>query len=139
MGSETTSFDAGMIAAVGSILGVAYLFGAMLSGISNGESEFMLLAGSVPVTAIVGVMLSLMAGLLATGHRLGRLIGTTAFGAILVFGFPNLASPDPIQVSVSVVALLLTLYMIFRNPVPKPERSNVDESTSASRVGSTLR
>lgn len=137
--SETTPFDAGAIAAVGSILGVAYLFGAMLAVLSNGEAQFMLLSGSVPVTGTVGVMLSLMSGLLATGHRFGRIIGTTAFGAVLVFGFPNPASPDPIETAVAVVALVLTGYMILRNPVPKPQKSKIDESTSASRVGSTLR
>lgn len=139
MASENTSFDAGFIAAVASILGVVYLFGAMLGFVSNGEAQFMLLANSPSVTTIVGVLLSLAAGLLATGHGIGRILGTTSFGAIVIFGGPLFGTPDPIQMAVLVVAAVLTGYMILKNPVSKPERSSVDESKSATRVGSTLR
>lgn len=140
MGSANTSFTAGVIAAVASILGVAYLFGAMLSLISNGSEQFMLLAGGIPVTTTVGIILALAAGLLATGHGSGRIIGTTGFGAVVIFGRPeSLTSPDPLAATAVTISVLLGLYMLFRNPVKKPERSEVDESTSASRVGSTLR
>lgn len=140
MGTTNTSFNAGVIAAIGSILGVALLFSSMLAFLSESQSEFMLLSGSAWVTATVGVMLALTGGLLATGYRQGRFIGTLSFGAVVVFGINDLLSTmDPVLAVAVGIAGLLTLYMMFRNPVPRPERSPIDESESASRVGSTLR
>lgn len=138
MGTENTSFDAGVIAAVASILGVAYLFGAMLTYLDP-SLEFMLLL-NVPVTATVGVLLALAAGLLATGHHIGRIIGTTGFGAVVIFGGLSLAeSMEPLLATSAGISLILAVYMLLRNPVKSSGRSTIDESTSASRVGSTLR
>lgn len=139
MGSESTQFEAVVIGAVGVVLGVAYLFGAMLALLSTGGVGVLILSGSVPVTASVGVLLMLVAGLIGTGHGYGRYLGMLSFGAVVVFGRPSFASPEPLAVTQVAVASLMALYLVFRNPVPKTERSNVDESTSASKVGSTIR
>lgn len=139
MGSGNTSFDAGVIAAVGAILGIAYVLGAMLALLSSGGNGVLLLADSVSVTTTVGVMLMLTGGFLATGHRYGRYVGILTFGSVAVFGRPSVATPDALSVIQAGFALLLVVYLLFRNPVTATERSNVDESTSATRIGSTLR
>lgn len=139
MGSENLQFDALVIASVGGVLGVAYLLGAMLSLLSSGGTNVLLLAGSVPFTAAVGVLLSLSAGLLSTGHRFGRYLGILTFGAIGAVTFPSLSSPGPFVAGQAGLSFLLALYMVVRNPVPKTEKSKIDESTSATRVGSTIR
>lgn len=139
MGSENVSFEAVAIAAVGVVLGVAHLLGAMLALLGEGANGVLLLAGSVPVTTTVSVLLLLMAGFFGTGSRYGRFVGIVAFGAVAVLGRPSLSAPEPFPVAQSGLALVIVLYLVFRNPVPAPERSNVDESTSATKVGSTIR
>lgn len=139
MGSENASFEAVVLAAVGLVFGVAYFLGAMLALVANGTNGVLLLADSVPVTAAVGLLLSLYAGLVGSGYRTGRYVGIVAFLAVAVLGRPSLAPPEPFPVVQTGFALLVALFMIARNPVPERDRSNVDESTSATKVGSTIR
>ncbi|SFS07548.1 hypothetical protein SAMN05216559_3242 [Halomicrobium zhouii] len=139
MGSENVSFEAAVIAAVGVVLGVAHLFGAMLALLSQGVNSVLLLANSVPVTTTTAIALMLTAGFLGTGSRQGRYVGMVAFGAVAVFGRPSLVAPEPFPVAHAGLALLVVLYLALRNPITEPERSNVDESTSATRLGSTIR
>lgn len=133
------SFEAVVIAAVGVVFGVAHLLGAMLALLSEGGNGVLLLADSAAITTTIGVLLLLMAGLFGTGHRHGRYVGIVAFGAVAIFGRPVLSALEPFPVAEAGLALLLALYLVFRNPVPLPERTNVDESTSATKVGSTIR
>jgi hypothetical protein len=139
MGSENVSFEAVVIAAVGVVFGVAYLIGAMLALLANGGDGVLLLADSTPVTTTLGVLLLLMAGFLGTGSRYGRFVGALALGAVAVLGRPTLPTPELFPVAQAGLALVVSLYLAFRNPIPAPERSNVDESTSATKVGSTIR
>jgi len=139
MGSENVSFEAAVIAAVGVVLGVAHLLGAMLALLSQGVNGTLLLADSVAVTTTVAIGLLLTAGFLGTGHRQGRYVGILAFGAVAVLGRPSLVAPEAFPVAHAALALVVTLSLALRNPVPASERSNVDESTSAAKIGSTLR
>lgn len=139
MGSKRMSFDAGVVTAVGVVLGVAYLLGAMFALLSGGGNSVLLLANSVPVTTTTGVFLLLMAGLLGTGHRNGRYVGILAFGAVVAFGRPTMAAPEPFAVLQAGLGVAFAVYLLLRNPVPARDRSNVDESTSATKVGSTIR
>jgi len=93
----------------------------------------------VAVTTTTAIALMLVAGFLGTGSRQGRYVGVLAFGAVAVFGRPSLVSPEPFPVAHAGLAVLIVLYLALRNPISEPERSNVDESTSASKLGSTIR
>lgn len=139
MGSENTGFEAVVIAALGVILGVAYLLGGMLALLSDGGNDVLLLADSISATVTIGILLMLTAGFLGTKHSHSRYLGVIAFGAVAVFGRPAVATPEAFPVVQAGLAFLVALYMAFRNPVPATERSNVDESTSATKVGSTIR
>lgn len=139
MGSTNVSFEAAVVAAVGVTLGIAHLVGAMLAMLSDGGTSVLLLGESIPGTTVVGTLLLLVAGFLGTGHRYGRYLGVVAFGGAAVLGRPSLAAPEAFPVAQSGLALAVALYLTVRDPVPVAERSNVDESTSASKVGSTIR
>lgn len=139
MGSESVSFEGVVIAAVGVVMGITYLLGAMLGMMANGGENVLLLADSLPVTVVIGVLLLLTAGFLGTGHRQGRYVGMMAFIAVAIFGRPTLAAPEAIPLAQTGFVLLVALYLVLKNPVSEPERSNVDESNSASKVGSTIR
>ena len=132
-------FDAVVVAAAGGVFGVAYLLGAAIGLLSDGGNGVLLLGGSVPLTASVGVLLATAAGLLATGHRYGRYIGVVTYAAVAVFGRPSLASPEPFPAAQAGLALLFACYLTVRDPIPNADRSHVDESTSATRLGSTIR
>lgn len=139
MGSQEASFEAVVIAAVGVLMGIAYLLGAMLWMMADGGNSVLVLANSVPVSTVIGILLLLTAGFLGSGHRQGRYVGMIAYGAVAIFGRPTLGSPEPFLVVQAGFSLLIVLYLVFRNPVPRSERSSVDESDSASKVGSTIR
>lgn len=139
MGSGSSGFGAVVVATAGMILGVGYLLGAMLTLLSNGGNGVLLLANSVPVTSVTALLLLLTGGYLGTGHRSGRFFGVVAFGAVAIFGRPSLSSPDAFTVVLASFSLLVALYLLFRNPFSVTERSEVDESESATRLGSTLR
>lgn len=139
MGSENVSFEAVGIATVGVVVGIAYLLGAMLSLLSDGGSNVLVLADSVAVTTTAGVLSLLTAGFLGTGHRYGRYLGVLTYASVAIAAAPSLASPTAPATAQAALASLVTLYLTVRNPVPVRERSNIDESTSASKLGSTIR
>jgi hypothetical protein len=139
MGETVKRFDAVLFAGVASVLGTVYLLGAMLEMLSEGNATTLLLADSVPAATVFGTLLLLTAGALATDQRWARYLGILAFAGIALFGFPSLSSPSLLPAVQTAIGGLLTLYLVFRNPVHTPERSQVDESTSASKVGSTIR
>ncbi|MFB6073852.1 MAG: hypothetical protein ABEJ89_02430 [Haloarculaceae archaeon] len=148
MGGSDTRFDALLLAAVASISGAKYLVGAMLELLSETGSTGMTLIGSVPVTVVVGMALVLSAGALAVGQRWARTIAFVSFVAVVAFGAVTLfdgslsaaaALADPVLAGEIGISAASAVYLLFYNPVPTGERSEVDESTSATRIGSTLR
>ena len=139
MGETVKTFDALVVAGVAAMLGTAFIVGAMLALLSSGETTTLVLSNSVPVGTIVGVMLLLSAGAFGTGQRWARYLGILSFGAVVLFGFPPLSGPTVLRVVAALLAGLATVYLLFRNPISEVERSSVDESTSASKAGSTIR
>lgn len=140
MGETLKAFEALAIAGVGAVLGTGFVVGAMLALLSDGATTTALVLGnSVPVGTAVGVLLLLTAGALGTGQRWGRFLGVLSFGPVVAFGIPAVASAAVLPAVYTGLSLLVTVYLLLRNPVAKPEQSPVDESTSASKVGSTIR
>lgn len=139
MGETVKAFDAVLLAGIAAVMGTGLVVGAMLALLSGGETMTLVLANSIPVGTIVGVVLLLTAGAFGTEQRWARYLGILAFLAVVIFGFPSLSAPTVLPVIQTVLSALSTLYLLFRNPVSKPDRSGVDESTSASKVGSTIR
>lgn len=140
MGETAKAFDAVILAGVSAILGAGFVVSAMLALLSGGSaSTSMVLAGSVPVATTVGVLLLLTTGAFGTGQRWARYVGILSFGAVILFGIPLFTPLSALSVVYTVVSVVVTVYLLFRNPISKPDRSQVDESTSATKVGSTIR
>jgi hypothetical protein len=140
MGETSKSFDAVLLAGVSSVLGSGFILSAMIALLSgSGSTTAMVLAGSIPVGTVVGVLLLLTAGALGTEQRWARHLGILSFGGVVVFGNPVFTPLSALSVFYSVVSAFATLYLLFRNPIAKTDRSQVDESESATKVGSTIR
>ena len=138
MGLEDSEFDSVLIAALAGVIGGAYLVGAMVALMANSTESALLLGESIGVATAVGVLLLLTAGALAASQRWARFLGVLSFGPVIVFGHPT-GALEPIPVFQTVVAAVSAVYLTLRNPVKRRDRSNVDDSDSASKVGSTMR
>lgn len=139
MGETVKSFEALVFAGVAAVLGTGFVVGAMLALLSDGATTALVLGNSVPVGTVVGVMLLLTTGALGTGQRWGRFVGVLSFGPVVAVGIPAVTSAAVLPVVYTGLAALATVYLLFRNPVANSEQTPVDESTSASKVGSTIR
>jgi len=139
MGDTVKAFDALVLAGVAAVLGTVFLVGAMIGLLSGGDSITLVLADSVVASTVVGVLLLLTGGALGTDQRWARYLGIISFLIVVPLGFPSVSDPAVMPVVHTTVAVLATLYLLWRNPVATGERSSVDESTSATKVGSTIR
>ncbi|WP_225334544.1 hypothetical protein [Halomicrobium urmianum] len=139
MGLDDSGFDAVVMSALAGVLGGVYLVGSSVAIMANSAEGALLLGGSVGVTTVVGVLLLTTAGALLAGQRWARYLGVLAFVSVVAFGHPTPEAIEAVPVFQTVVAVLSVLYLTFRDPVGKGDRSNVDDSTSAAKVGSTIR
>lgn len=139
MGETEQSFEALVLAGVAAVLGTGFVVGAMLALLSDGETTTLVLADSISVGTTVGVLLLLTAGALGTSQRWARFLGILSFGAVLVFGFPAVMELTVVPVAQTTIGGLATVSLLVRNPVRRTTRSEVDESESATKVGSTIR
>lgn len=139
MGEEETSFGAIVVAGVAMLIGTKVLVASMITllSVSGGTAE--LLLDSVFVTAIVGIILLLTTGALVARLGWSRPLAIVTLAVVAVLGRPTMGELDPIAVGQTTIAILTILYLLVNNPVSKTTRSEVDESTSATRVGSTIR
>jgi len=139
MGETVKAFDALVLAGVAAVLGTVFVIGAMIGLLSGGETITLVLADSIVASTTVGVLLLLTAGALGTDQRWARVLGVCSFLAVVPLGFPSPSDPAVLPTVYTSFAGLATLYLLWRNPVTTGDRSEVDESTSATRVGSTIR
>lgn len=139
MGVDDTTFGAIVVAGMTMLLGTKLLVGGMIDMLSLSNGSVGLLVGSVAVTVVVGLGLILATGGLITTLFWSRPLAILALAVLAVLGRPSLGAPEPVAVGQTAFALVTLLYLLFVNPLKRPERSNVDESESASRVGSTIR
>jgi predicted ABC-type sugar transport system permease subunit len=139
MGEGDPTFGAIVIAGMTMLVGTKLLVSAMVELFSQASTSAQLMAGSVPVTIVVGMLLLVATGALVTRLGWSRPLGIVSLAVVAVLGAPTLADPDPVAIAQTVLALLTVLYLIVANPVERPGRSDIDESESASRIGSTIR
>lgn len=134
-----TNFESALVAGLSLALGGAYVVVGSFDLMGSLSNTHLLLSGSTVVTLIVGVLLLLGSGIFLAGSSFARYYGILAFGTVVVFGRPSLAAPTVVDVGQASIALLTALYLVLRDPVPTSQRADVDEETSGTRVGSTLR
>lgn len=139
MGEEETPFGAIVVAGVTMLIGTKLLVGSMIDMLSVSGGSVELLLESIPVTATVGIMLLLCTGAFVARLWWSRSLGIVVLAVVAVLGRPAMGDPDPIALGQTAIAALTVLYLLVSNPVPKKGRSDIDESTSATRLGSTIR
>jgi hypothetical protein len=139
MGTETVRFGGIVVAAFGIIAGTAYFMQATLAWLGTETTQYLLLGGSPVVSMSIGVMLLLTAGFLIMGSGAGRALGIIAFGAVAVFGRPSMASPEPLLIAQAGLAVTVAFGLVFISPLKQKPTHKVDESGSATKMGSTLR
>lgn len=139
MGEEETSFGAIVAAGVTMLIGTKLLVSAMIELLSVNGSNAQLLLESTPATAIMGIFLLLATGSLVSRLWWSRSLAIVALAITAVLGRPAMGDPDPVALAQTALAIVTVLSLLVTNPVRRAERSEIDESTSASKVGSTIR
>jgi len=139
MGEAGKSFGAIVIASVAIILASKYLVTAMIVQMASAPLAIPLLLDSPVVTAVVGIALAGVAGGMVGAFAFARLVAILTFTAVAVLGQPWITPVEPVVIGETVVAAITVLYLLLYNPIHHDERAEVDESTSASRIGSTIR
>lgn len=139
MGEEGKSFGAIVVASIAVIMGSKYLVLAMVVGMSATPLDVPLLLDSTLVTGVVGAVLVLLSGGFVSGIAFTRPVAILAFAAAVVLAKPWVAPVEPLVIGESMVAATTVLYLLLENPIHRAERTDVDESTSATRIGSTIR
>lgn len=139
MGEEGKSFGAIVVASVALIMASKYLVTAMIVQMSASPLDIPVLLDSTIVTAVAGAALVLVAGGFVAAVTFARPFAIMTFGAVAVMGQPWITPVEPMVVGETVVAAIAVLYLLLYDPIHRPERTEVDESTSATRIGSTIR
>jgi hypothetical protein len=139
MGEEEASFGALVAAGVTMLIGTKLLVGAMIELLSVSGGTAQLLLESVPATAILGIALLLATGSLVARLWWSRSLALVTLAAVAILGRPAMGDPDPVALGQTALALVTVVSLLITDPVKKTERSQIDESTSASKVGSTIR
>lgn len=139
MGEEGKSFGAIVVASIAVILGSKYLVLAMVVQMSPAQLAVPLLLDSTLVTAVVGTVLVLLSGGFVSGIAFTRSVAILTFAAAVVLAKPWVTPVEPLVIGESMVAATTVLYLLLEDPIHRPERTEVDESTSATRIGSTIR
>lgn len=139
MGEEGKSFGAIVVASVALIMASKYLVTAMIVQMSATPLDIPLLFGSTIVTAVAGVALVVVAGGFVSAFTFARPFAILTFAAVAILGQPWVTPVEPMVIGETMVAALVVLYLLLYDPIHRPSRTEVDESTSATRVGSTIR
>lgn len=139
MGEEGKSFGAIVVASVALIMASKYLVTAMIVQMSATPLDIPMLVDSTIVTGVAGVALAILAGAFVSAFTFARSFAILTFAAVAVLGQPWVAPVEPIVIGETMVAALAVLYLLLYDPITREQRTEVDESTSATRVGSTLR
>lgn len=148
MGDTNVRFGAVVVASLAGIVGTKYLVGATLALLSNWRrpatipevSAGPLVVGeSFVVTVVCGILLLVVTGGLLTGLSATRPLGIATFLLVVGVSIPSILALEPFVTVESVGLLWATVYLLRHRPTVTESDATVDESTSASRFGSTLR
>ena len=139
MANRTPKFGALVIASLAGVVGIKYLVGGSLALIDDSMVSSLMVSDITALSLGVGVMLCLLAGAFFEGVRWARPAGIVTFVAVAGLSVPALRSMDLIIVTETVAMGISVLYLLARNPIEVEAATDVDDSDSATRVGSTLR
>jgi len=139
MTSTKPKFGALVIASISGVVGAKYLIGGALALMIDSVVSSVLVAGTVSLTIGCGVMLCVVAGAFADGSTWARPMTIVAYALVIGLSIPAMRAMDPVIITETMGMGLSFLYLVVRNPIERMEATNVDDSDSATRYGSTLR
>lgn len=139
MADTSPKFGGLVVASLAGVVGAKYLVGGALAMVDATDVNSVLVMGNIPVTFVVGLLLGLVAGAIASGFVLARAMAVTMFLGVLAVSVPALQARDPVIITESIGMGVAILYLVVRNPIERVESARVDEEDSATRHGSTLR
>ena len=139
MADTSPKFGALVVASLAGVVGTKYLLGGALALIDETVNSSMLVADSIGLTICCGILLAVVTGGFIDGATWARLATILTFLIVAGLSVPAVLAFDPIIIVETVGMGLSLLYLLVRNPITRAEETTVDETDSASRVGSTLR
>ena len=139
MADTSPKFGALVVASLAGVVGTKYLLGGALALIDETVNSSMLVADSTVLTIGCGVVLAVAAGGFIEGAVWARTSTLLAFLLVAGLSVPAVLAFDPIITAETVGVGLSIVYLLRRNPIDRADEATVDETDSASRVGSTLR
>lgn len=139
MGEEGKSFGSIVTASIAVIMGSKFLVTAMVVAMAPGDLGVPLVLDSTIATGVAGAALVMVAGGFVAAFAFTRGVAILTFAAVAVAGEPWVAPVEPIVVGETVVAAIVVVYLLLYDPIHRAGRTDVDESTSATRIGSTIR
>lgn len=132
-------FGAWVIGSIAGVVGVKYLLGGAIALIDDGVTSAMLVADIIPLTLACGFLLCVVCGAFVDGATWARPLTILSFMLVGGLSIPAVQAQDPVIIAETIGMVLGTLYLFVRNPIEREEVTKVDDSDSASRIGSTLR
>ena len=139
MASTKPKFGALVIASISGVVGGKYLIGGALALMIDSVVSSVLVADMIPLTVACGVVLCVAAGAFADGSSWARPITVITYALVIGLSVPALRAMDPVIVIETVGMSLSVLYLVVRNPIERVDTTEVDDTDSATRFGSTLR
>jgi hypothetical protein len=139
MTSKTPKFGAWVVASLAGIVGIKYVMGGALALIENSVVSSITVSDTIALSLGCGVLLCVVAGAFVECLNWARPVGLVTFLLVAGLSVPALLAMDPIIVAETVGMGLSVLYLLVRSPFETKATTKVDESDSATRVGSTLR
>jgi hypothetical protein len=139
MVKTSPKFGAWAVGSIAGVTGVKYLLGGALALIDDGVTSSVLVQDIVPLTLACGFLLCIGAGAFVDGATWARGYGIVILAAVGALSLPAIRMGDPVIIFESVAGTISILYLLVRDPIKRKEVTQVDDSDSATRIGSTLR
>lgn len=139
MVQTTPKFGGWVIGSIAGVVGVKYLLGGAIALIDDSVTSAMLVGDIIPLTLACGFLLCVVAGAFIDGATWARSLTVVSFLLVSGLSIPAVQAQDPVIIAETFGMVLSTLYLFVRNPIERKEVTKVDDSDSASRIGSTLR
>ena len=139
MADTSPKFGGLVVASLAGVVGTKYLLGGALAMVDATDASSVLVMDYIPLTFAVGILLGLVTGAIASGFVLARAMAIVMFLGLLAVSIPAIQARDPVIIVESVGLGLSILYLSVRKPIERVESTKVDEESSGTRTGSTLR
>jgi hypothetical protein len=139
MANTSPKFGALVVASLAGVVGTKYLVGGALALLDASVVSSVMVMGMTPPTLVAGVLLCVVAGAFGDASTLARPLGILTFLLVMGLSVPAIVGLDLVIITETVGMGIAVLYLLVRNPIEVHEALKVDESESATRVGSTLR